>query len=322
MCGECREPHQQTQRGLAARLLLPRLRSAVAVMERDLAAAPPPEPPSGPSGLAAWTSTSKEELGGEFIASLARGLTVVTAFGQGRAELTLSEVAERTGLPRATARRALITLRHLGHVTADGRAFRLTPRVLALGFPPLSKTTLTRIARTHLAALTPTVGDSTSLAVLADDEVQCVLSEPAGRIMDVDITVGTRVPVHATSAGRILLASLSPDERSTRLAQLRMEALTAHTVTRPTDFRAILERVREDGYALVDEELEEGLRSISVPVRGRDGAVLAALNVHMHSGRRSAAECVATIVPELRATAARVEDDLHVTGRFVSVPVA
>ncbi|MEH0638874.1 IclR family transcriptional regulator C-terminal domain-containing protein [Streptomyces bottropensis] len=302
--------------------LLPRLRSAVAVMEQDLAAAPPPEPPSGPSGLAAWTSTSKEELGGEFIASLARGLTVVTAFGQGRAELTLSEVAERTGLPRATARRSLITLRHLGHVAADGRAFRLTPRVLALGFPPLSKTTLTRIARTHLAALTPKVGDSTSLAVLADDEVQCVLSVPAGRIMDVDIAVGTRVPVHATSAGRILLASLSPDERSTRLAQLRMEALTAHTVTRPTDFRAILERVREDGYALVDEELEEGLRSISVPVRGRDGVVRAALNVHMHSGRRSAAQCVATIVPELRATAARVEDDLHVTGRFVSVPVA
>jgi len=302
--------------------LLPRLRSAVAVMERELAAAPPPEPPSGPSGLAAWTSTSKEELGGEFIASLARGLTVVTAFGEGRAELTLSEVAERTGLPRATARRALITLRHLGHVTVDGRVFRLTPRVLALGFPPLSKTTLTRIARTHLAALTRRVRDSTSLAVLADDDVQCAVSVAAGRIMDVDIAVGTRVPAYATSAGRILLASMPAEECSARLAQVRMEALTARTVTRPTDLEAILERVREDGYALVDEELEEGLRSISVPVRDRDGGVMAAINVHMHSSRRSAAECVANIVPELRATAARVEDDLHVTGRFVRVPVA
>ncbi|MGK5692412.1 IclR family transcriptional regulator domain-containing protein [Streptomyces sp. URMC 128] len=302
--------------------LLPRLRTAVAAMERELASAPPPEPPSGPSGLAAWTSTSKQELGGEFITSLARGLTVVTAFGEGRAELTLSEVAERTGLPRATARRALITLRHLGHVTVDDRVFRLTSRVLALGYPPLSRTKLTRIARPHLASLTRSVQDSTSLAVLAGDQVQCAVSVAAGRIMDVDIAEGTRAPAYATSAGRILLASLSAEERSARLTHVRMEALTTRTVTRPTDLEAILERVRENGYALVDEELEEGLRSISVPIRDRDGGVIAAINVHMHSSRRSVAECVMNIVPELRATAARLEDDLHVTGRFVRVPIA
>lgn len=128
--------------------LLPRLRAAVTVMERKLADAPRPEPPSKstPVGLATWTSASKQELGGEFIESLARGLTVVTAFGEGRAELTLTEVAEATGLSRATARHALMTLGYLGHVTRHGRVFRLSPRVLALGFPPLSKTTLTRIA--------------------------------------------------------------------------------------------------------------------------------------------------------------------------------
>jgi IclR family pca regulon transcriptional regulator len=300
--------------------LLPRLRTAVAAMERELAAAPQPEAPSAPSGLAAWTSASKQELGGEFITSLARGLTVVTAFGEGRAELTLSQVAERTGLPRATARRALITLQHLGHVTVSGRSFRLTPRVLALGFPPLSKTTLTRIAHPHLAALTRRVRDSTSLSVLTGDDVQCAASVPAGRIMDVDIAVGARVPAYATSTGRILLAGLPAEGRTARLAQVRMAPLTSRTVTRPTDLKAILDRVREEGYALVEEELEEGLRSIAVAVRDRDGSVIAAINVNMHSSRRSAEECVEDILPELRDTAARIEGDLHITGRFVRVP--
>jgi IclR family transcriptional regulator, pca regulon regulatory protein len=327
--------------------LLPRLRTAVAAMERELAIAPPPETPSGPSGpnrpsgpigamgvneasgpeglrgptgLAAWTSASKQELGGEFITSLARGLAAITAFGEGRAELTLSEVAERTGLPRATARRALITLQHLGHVTVEGRAFRLAPRVLSLGFPPLSKATLTHIARPHLTALTDRVKNSTSLAVLTDDHVQCALSLTAGRIMDVDIAAGSRVPAYATSAGRVLVASLPAERRAVWLAHVRLEALTPRTVTRPTDLEAILEQVRDDGYALVDDELEEGLRSVAVPVRDREGVVVAAVNVHMHSGRGPAAECVMDIVPELRATADSLEADLHVTSRFVHVP--
>lgn len=301
--------------------LLPRLRAAVAAMERELTLAPAPGRPSGPTGLAAWTSASKQELGGEFVTSLARGLTAVTAFGEGRAELTLSEVAEHTGLPRATARRALITLQHLGHVTVEGRAFRLAPRVLSLGFPPLSKTPLTHIARPHLTALTARVGNSTSLAVLTDDHVQCAVSVAAGRIMDVDIVAGTRVPAYATSAGRVLTASLPDGRRAAWLAGVRLEALTPRTVTGPTALGEILERVRDDGYALVDDELEEGLRSISVPVRDRQGAVVAAVTVHMHSGRGSAAECVTDILPELRATAALLEGDLHVTGRFVRVPL-
>jgi len=302
--------------------LLPRLRAAVAVMERELADAPPPSVPrSAPSGLAVWTSTSKQELGGEFIASLARGLTVITAFGAGRAELTLSEVAQHTGLPRATARRALITLEHLGHVTVHGRVFRLTPRVLALGFPPLSRTTLARIAQPHLGALTRRTHESTSLAVLTGNDVQCLVSVAAGRIMDADIAVGSRMPAYATSTGRVLLAGLSAEERSGRLARVRMGALTPRTVTRPADLRTILVQVREAGYALVDGELEAGLRSIAVPVRDREGSLVAAINVTMHSSRRSAAECVKAILPELRATAARTEADLHLAGRFVRVPL-
>jgi len=302
--------------------LLPRLRAAVAAMERDLADAdaPPSETRSAPSGLAAWTRESKQELGGEFIASLARGLTVITAFGEGCAELTLSEVGERTGLPRATARRALITLEHLGHVTAHGRVFRLTPRVLALGFPPLSRTTLARIAHPHLTALTRRVQESTSLAVLMGDDVQCAVSVAAGRIMDADIVVGSRMPAYATSTGRVLLAGLPAEECSSRLAHLRMGALTPRTVRRPADLRTILDHVREEDYALVDGELEAGLRSIAVPVRDREGSLVAAINVTMHSSRRSAAECVKAVLPELRATAVRTEMDLHLAGRFVRVP--
>jgi IclR family pca regulon transcriptional regulator len=300
--------------------LLPRVRAAVAAMERELADAPPPERRSAPSGLAVWTSASKQELGGEFIASLARGLTVITAFGEGRAELTLSEVAQRTGLPRATARRALITLEHLGHVTVHRRVFRLTPRVLALGFPPLSRTTLARLAHPHLTALTRRVQESTSLTVLTGDEVQCAVSVAAGRIMDADIAVGSRMPAYATSTGRVLLAGLPAEEYSRRLAHVRMGALTPRTVTRPADLRTILDQVREEGYALVDEELEAGLRSIAVPVRDREGGLIAAINVTMHSSRRSAGECVRAVLPELRATAVQAETDLHLAERFVRVP--
>lgn len=150
---------------------------------------------SGPSGLAAWTGASKQELGREFVESLARGLTVITSFGEGRAELTLTEVAQATGLARATARRALITLEHLGYVESYDRVFRLTPRVLGLGFPPLSMLPLPRIAAPHLAELSARVHDSASLAILTGggDEVQYTARVATSRIMSVNITLGTRL---------------------------------------------------------------------------------------------------------------------------------
>ncbi len=199
------------------RTLLPRLRSAVTTMEDDLRAAPPPEPSAPPSGLATWTSASKQELGREFVESLARGLTVLTAFGEGRPALTLTEVARATGLTRATARRALITYEYAGLVRASAdRTFSLTPGVLALGFPPLSRTTLPRIAAPHLTALSERVHESASLAVLADTgtEIQYTARAATGRVMTTDITVGTRLPAYATSLGRVLLAALPAAERS------------------------------------------------------------------------------------------------------------
>ncbi|MEU5702746.1 IclR family transcriptional regulator domain-containing protein [Streptomyces aurantiacus] len=317
--------------------MLPRLRSTVRAMERDLrterdlreAPTQPPAASTGPtgpaglaglSGLATWTGASKQELGREFIESLARGLTVITAFGEGRAELTLTEVATATGLARATARRALITLEHLGHVTAHGRTFTLTPRVLALGFPPLSRTTLPQIAAPHLADLAGRLHDSASLAVLAGDEIQYTARVATSRIMSVNITVGTRLPAYATSLGRVMMAGLPPAERGPFLTG--RHALTPHTVTDPAALAAILDHVRQAGYALVDGELEEGLRSIAVPVRDRTGRVVAAVNVAMHSSRRTVEQCAAEVLPELSATAGLIEADLRVAGRFTRVRVA
>ena len=301
--------------------LLPRLRETVRAMEGDLRAGPrevTAAPPAAPSGLAVWTGASKQELGREFVESLARGLTVLTSFGEGRAELTLTEVARATGLARATARRALITLDHLGYVASHGRTFALTPRVLGLGFPPLSRTTLPQIAAPYLAELAGRLHDSASLAVLAGDEIQYTARVATSRIMSVNITIGTRLPAYATSLGRVMLADLSPAERPSPA----VPQLTPRTITDPSSLTAVLDRVRQDGYALVDGELEEGLRSIAVPVRDRTGTVVAAVNVAMHSSRRTPEQCVAEVLPQLRTTVDAIEADLRVAGRFTRVPAS
>ncbi|MEV5277615.1 IclR family transcriptional regulator C-terminal domain-containing protein [Streptomyces sp. NPDC051994] len=313
-----------TSRHSAASLraaVLPRLRETAAAMEAELRGAPAPTP-SAPRALAAWTSASKQELGAEFVESLARGLTVLTAFGEGRAELSLSAVAEATGLARATARRALITLHHLGLVATEGRAFRLTPRVLSLGCPPLSRTTLPDIAAPHLAALVRTLHDSASLAVLDGDAIQYTARVATSRIMSVNITLGTRFPAYAASMGRVLLADLPAGERAARLGRMELRALTPRTLTSPAALAAALDEVAAQGYALVDEELEEGLRSIAVPVRGPDGRAVGAVNVAMHTTRRTVAECVAEVLPVLRGAAAAIEADLGVVGRFCRIPLS
>ncbi|MFD5075782.1 IclR family transcriptional regulator C-terminal domain-containing protein [Streptomyces sp. NPDC058371] len=299
--------------------LLPRLRVAVGAMEEELRRESDRAPGTGPaaatrSGLAMWTGASKQELGREFVESLARGLTVFTAFGEGRAELTLTEVAQATGLARATARRALITLEHLGYVTSHDRVFGLTPRVLGLGFPPLSRLSLPQIAHPYLTALSQRLQDSASLAVLAGDDIQYTARVAARRVMSVNVTVGTRLPAYATSLGRVMLADL-PDPSLPALTPL-----TPRTITDPARLRATLRQVRDEGFALVDEELEQGLRSIAVPVRDRTGRVVAAVNVAMHSSRRTPEQCVEEVLPELHTAATRIETDLRVAGRFSRVP--
>ncbi|WP_051943024.1 IclR family transcriptional regulator domain-containing protein [Streptacidiphilus rugosus] len=300
-----------------AETALPRLRETVALMEAELGRPTPPLTPSA-ERPAEWSRQSKQELGAEFVESLARGLTVLTAFGEGRAELPLTAVAEATGLPRATARRALLTLQHLGYVAAAERCFAPTPQMLALGFAPLSRLSLAQIAEPHLAALAARVHDSASLAVLAGDDIQYIARVAATRVMSVDLRVGTRLPAYATSMGRVLLAGLPPEQRAARLASADPQPLTRRTVTSAAALAALLDQAADEGHALVDEELEDGLRAIAVPVRDRDGRAVAAVNVSMHAARRSLADCRA-LLPALRATAAAVETDLHTAGRYARV---
>ncbi|MEU7303755.1 IclR family transcriptional regulator C-terminal domain-containing protein [Streptomyces sp. NPDC007206] len=281
--------------------LLPRLRTAVTAMETELRTAPPPRPGPPPSGLATWTTASKHQLGRDFVESLARGLTVPTAFGEGRSALSLSDVARATGLARATARRALLTHEHLGLVQAlPDRTFALTPRVLDLGFPPLSRTPLPRLAEPHLRALATRLHEPTALAVLTPDgtEIQYTAGAGASRVLTVHITVGARLPAAETSLGRVLLADTDAPLPPT------------------------LAEVRAQGYALVDEELESGLRSIAVPVRNRAGRAVAALNVATHAARRTLEDCVHEVLPALRETAAHIESDLHTASRFTPIPTS
>ncbi|MDX3071573.1 IclR family transcriptional regulator domain-containing protein [Streptomyces sp. MI02-7b] len=315
-----------TSRHSAASLreaVLPRLRETVAAMERSLAAPAgrPAAVPAGPTP-AAWTRASKQELGPEFVESLARGLTVLTAFGEGSAALSLTAVAEATGLARATARRSLITLEHLGYVASEDRLFRLTPHVLELGCAHLSRLTLSQIAGPHLVGLVERVHDSASMAVLSGADIQYVARVPTVRIMSVNITVGTRFPAYATAMGRVLLAGLPAHERAGLLAHTDRAALTPHTVTDARALNDVLDVVAADGHALVSEELEEGLRSIAVPVRDGTGRVVAAVNVSMHASRRTVEQSRADLLPPLRAAASRIEEDLRVVGRYARVAVS
>ncbi len=314
--------------------LLPRLRQTVTTMEQRLDQAPPPEPEPepepepgpgaglAPAGRASWITASKQELGRGFVESLARGLTVLTAFDTDRQQLTLAAIARAAGQARATTHRALITLQHLGYVVAESGTFRLTPRVLALGYPPLSRLRLPHIARPHLAALSERVHDSTSLAVLDGHDVRYTARVATRRIISVDITVGTRLPAYATSMGRVLLADLPPTERTTHLDHTDLKPLTPHTINDLHTLTTLLDNIAEAGYALVDQELEEGLRSIAVPIRDHTGHAVAAINIATHTGRHSLQECVTRLLPELRTAAHAIAADLRIANRFIPTPTA
>ncbi|MPY56862.1 IclR family transcriptional regulator domain-containing protein [Streptomyces spongiae] len=246
-----------------------------------------------------------------FVRSFERGLAVIRAFDAEHSSLTLSEVARSCDLTRAAARRFLLTLVDLGYVHTDGRLFRLTPRVLELGYAYLAGFTLPELAGPHLEQLVAQVGESSSLCVLDGDDIVYVARVPTRRIMAATITVGTRFPAHVTSVGRVILAHLPDEEIDRRLARADLRPLTARTLVSPEPLRAELRRVRRQGYAVVDQELEEGLRSVAAPVRDRDGEVVAAVNIPVAAGRNSAESVRRDLLPALLATVARIESDLR-----------
>jgi IclR family pca regulon transcriptional regulator len=253
-----------------------------------------------------------------FVQSLERGLTVIRALNAPEPR-TLSDVARATDLSRAAARRFLLTLERLGYVRQRDGRFALTPLVLELGYAYLSSLTLPEVAQPHLERLVAQVHESSSVSVLDGTDVVYVARVPTRQIMRVAINVGTRFPAYATSMGRVQLAGLPPEELDAYLARADLQPLTAHTLATPEQLRAELDRIREQGWALVDQELEEGLRSVAAPIRDRNGAVVAAVHVSAHAGRASRETVRRSLLPPLLETAARIEADLRVAGRSGSL---
>lgn len=258
--------------------------------------------------------TGEDERAAPYVQSLGRGLAVIAAFDAEHPELTLAEVSHRTGINRAAARRFLHTLVALGFVRTDGRLFALTPRVLNLGFAYLSGLRLPDIAEPHLKALSSAVGESTSASVLDGPDVVYVARAATRRIMHVRITVGTRFPAYATSMGRVLLAHLDERELESYWDHVDLVPMTARTLTSRTDLIPVLHQVRHDGYAVVDQELELGLRSVAAPIHDRAGRVSAAVNVSTSIGLAGDDDPIPGILPHLLATAAAITADLAVAG--------
>jgi IclR family transcriptional regulator, pca regulon regulatory protein len=236
----------------------------------------------------------------DFMTSLARGLAVIRAFSDQRRSLTIAQISHKTGIPRAAVRRCLHTLRQLGYADAEANNFSLKPKVLTLGYSYLSSTPLTVSALPFLNQISRTLNESCSLAVLDENEVLYVARSATSRIMSVALNTGSRLPAYCTSLGRAILAHLPPDALNDYFDKVELKAFTDRTIVSARRIREILAEVREKGYALVEEELEIGLRSIAVPVRGASGEVVAALNVGAQATRVSSRQMKEEFHPVLQ----------------------
>ena len=248
---------------------------------------------------------------GEFVQSLERGLAVIRAFGSRRVSLTITEVAEATGLTRATARRFLLTLAHMGYVRNDGREYMLRPRVLELGYAYVSGIELPEAATPFLEELAAEAGESTSIAVRDGDHIVYVAHVAPQRIMTINVPIGGHDPLYCTALGRVLLAAEPADEIDRYLRSAELTAYTGATVTNPADLRQALTQVGSDGYSLVEDELEDGLVALAIPLRDADGEVIAAINLCTYSLRTRPADLVRLGLPLLRETAAAIEAEMR-----------
>ena len=249
---------------------------------------------------------SLDEFHGDpnFMMSLARGLLVIQAFSERRLQLSISQLSRRTALSRASVRRCLHTLSKLGFAgTDDGRSFYLRPRVLALGHSYLSSMPLATAAQPILEHLSQILHESCSIALLDGTEIVYVARAHVTRIMAIDLGVGTRLPAFCTSMGRVLLANLPPDELETVLPKIEFTRYTDRTVSSVEKLRQVLATVRREGHAIIDQELELGLRSMAVPVRNPAGRVVAAINAGAHGQRVSIQDMRTRFLPYLHAAA-------------------
>ncbi|WP_198971561.1 IclR family transcriptional regulator domain-containing protein [Xylophilus sp. ASV27] len=259
--------------------------------------ATPPAPPPRP--------------GDSYVQSFARGLEVIRSFSADAPRQTLTEVAQRAGLTRAGARRILLTLQALGYVESDGRLFSLTPRILDLGFAYLSSMPMWNLAEPVMEDLVERVKESCSAAVLEGRDIVYVLRVPTHKIMKINLGVGSRLPACFTALGRVLLASLPDEEVEARLHATPRAALTRHTVTEVPGLLARIRQAREQGWCLLDQELEEGLVSIAAPIVDRRGQTIAALNLSAQVNRIGVDAMQQQMLPLLRAATAAISQRLQ-----------
>jgi IclR family pca regulon transcriptional regulator len=246
----------------------------------------------------------------DYVQSLVRGLDVIRAFSRHAPRMTLSDVARRTGLTRAAARRFLLTLVAEHYAETDGKHFTLRPKVLDLGFAYLSSMSLWEVALPIMREVVEAAKESCSTSVLDGLDIVYVARVPTQRVMTISLSVGSRLPAHVTSMGRVLLAGLDPADLEERLARLQPERLTDKTITDRRRLRERIAEVREQGWAIVDQELELGLRSIAVPIVNRTGTVIAALNIGCHAGRVSIDDMLTRFLPPLQAASRKITDSL------------
>jgi IclR family pca regulon transcriptional regulator len=248
---------------------------------------------------------------GEYLKSLERGLSVITAFSAQTPLATISEIASKTGLSRASTRRILLTLQELGYVRSQNRLFGLTPKVLEIGSGYLSALLLPDIAAPHIRGLAARFNESSSVAILDGTDIVYVARAPTRRIMTIALNIGSRLPAYCTSMGRVLLAHLPASDLDQYLDSVALRQLTKRTITDRSRLLNALTETRSRGWALVDQELEDGVRSVAAPIRSHE-EVVAALNVSAHAGRTSL-EKTRSFVPELLRTADRISGELGYT---------
>jgi IclR family pca regulon transcriptional regulator len=241
--------------------------------------------------------------GPDFVEALARGLDVLACFSAERPAMSLSEVAAQVGLARPTARRLLLTLEELGFVRSTGGQFQLTPRVLGLGMAYIGALGLWDIARPHLAELVAATGESSSMAQLDGSDIVYVARVAVPKLITLRVEIGTRFPAAQTSQGKVLLAALSPDQLAEVLATPSRSGLPPYIGRSPEQLAAELTDVRARGWALADEELAPGIRSVAVPVRDGAGVVRAGINVTVHAAETSIDRLLAEHLPRLLRTA-------------------
>lgn len=261
------------------------------------------------------STTGKEGRSREFVQGLERGFAVIRAFSVDAPSLTIAMVSERTGFTRAVARRYLFTLQTLGYVLQNGDRFSLTPRLLDLGFTYLSTLDITSVVQPFMEQVISTLHESCSVSVLDGHEIVYVARRPAKRIMSINLALGSRLPAHATSMGKVLLAYLPPARLDDFFSSTELVRLTDHSIVDEVKLRAILAEVRDLGWAIANEETEHGVRSVAAPIFDREGEVHAALNVAGHATRVSLAQLRKDYLPIVLEAARGISEALGAARR-------